>query len=49
VRSGGGKWIRKVVGSPFLALGAPGVGVRAMNILTLLLSTRVIVPSDARK
>jgi hypothetical protein len=36
VRSGGGKWILKFVDSPFVALGAPGVGVRAMNFFDSL-------------
>jgi hypothetical protein len=36
VRSGGGKWVRRFVDSPFVALGAPGVGVRAMNFFDSL-------------
>lgn len=37
------------VDSPFLALGAPGVGVRAMNFLASFLSTRVLVSHYCRK
>lgn len=35
--------------SPFLALGAPGVGVRALNFLALCHSTRVMVSHYCRK
>jgi hypothetical protein len=37
-------WTRRL---EFLALGAPGVGVRAINSLALFLSTRVIVGHDS--
>jgi hypothetical protein len=49
VRSGGGKWTRRL---EFLALGAPGVGVRAVNSLALCLfheGDRGTLLSDTRK